>query len=232
MVTHEWSINQSMRTQRWSITKKAAEEGIKIASGQNEMNLTYLHIPTLLLSNSIIERSKYTKVHTFSSFCPPFPSQKRHNAGVLCTIHTHHGLRPASSLPLPLAHHQSIQSHPHHIKDWPNHPQHQPTPPNNSPASPPHPQYQYRIYIYTRLHSPWADPSSPSIHLLLSASSRRGLWFRGRECAASGAPGRWRDSAGWSYVCSRSRGSSGCPLGKEGRRPRGSGWVRLPTSNC
>lgn len=107
--------------------------------------------------------------------------------------------------------------------------QHQPTQAYNSHASPPHPQYPYHTYTYSPRHSPSARPTLPNTHPPLYAPYPQASSSRGTAHAVVVSQARWQDSAGWSCVCIRSPGSSGCPLPSRGPRRRGSGWVRLPT---
>jgi hypothetical protein len=117
------------------------------------------------------------------------------------------------------------------IKDLPSHRQRPPIPPNTSPASLLRPQCPCHICICSPLHSPSRDPRSPSTRLLLSASSRLWLSFRGMAIGEFGDLARSRDNVGSWCVCTRSRGSSGYPWGRGVRLLLGSGLVRLPTDS-
>ena len=153
-------------------------------------------------------------------------------------IHLHIWMRNLRRRFLPIHLHASILSNPvlpnfrlllFNIKDLPSHLQHPPILPNTILVFLLRQRCPCHIYICIRLRSLSRDPMNPSTRLLLFASSRLRLSFRGMVTGAFGGLARLRDNVGLLCVCSQNRGSSGCPLGRGVRRLLGNGLVRLPT---
>ena len=107
---------------------------------------------------------------------------------------------------------------------------HPPTRPSNFPPCPRRRQCRYRTGSGSRRRSPWEGHTCPSIGPPRFSCVRRVSSSPGTGRGGVAGRVRWRGSAGWSCVCSRSRGSSGCHAAPGERLRRASGWARRPTA--
>lgn len=117
------------------------------------------------------------------------------------------------------------------LKVTPSHRQPRPTGQDNCPLCLQHHGCQCHSGTDIQLRSPWVDPGSPSIRLLLGVPSHLRSSSQAMECAEVVSLERSQDSVGLWYDDSQNHGNNVCHEVIRGLQQRENEWERHPTVN-